>query len=109
VFPIVNNNYLTQVVNFPTRENNILVVMFVNNTNIVSSVQSVDNLPGTDHEAIRFTLTVAPSKQMRFLYNYKKADLDHFHEVLSCVPCDCISSDDIDDAWSMWKDFFLCC
>ena len=99
-------------VNFPTRENNILDLIFVNSTNIVSGVQSVDNLPGTDHEAIQFTLIVAPPKQIhcsRFLYNYKKADLALFHEVLSRIPWHCIPSDDIDESWSMWKDLFLCC
>ena len=108
---LVNDNYLTQLVNFPTRENNILDLIFVNSTNIVSGVQSVDNLPGTDHEAIQFTLIVAPPKQIhcsRFLYNYKKADLALFHEVLSRIPWHCIPSGDIDESWSMWKDLFFC-
>ena len=49
--------------NFPTRENNILDLIFVNSTNIVSGVQSVDNLPGTDHEAIQFANIVPVHKK----------------------------------------------
>ena len=110
MFFIVNDNYLSQLLNFPTRENNIPDLIFVNNTNIVSSVQCVDNLPGTDHEAIQFTLFVASPKEMHckhFLNNYKKADLDYFHEVLIRVPWPCISCDDIDELWPMWKDLIL--
>ena len=86
---LTQNKYLTQLVNFPTREGDILDLIFVNNTNIVSCVQPVDNLPGTDHEAIQFALVVTSPRQVncsRLLYNYKKADLDHLYEVLSHVP-----------------------
>ena len=44
----------------------------------------------------------------RLLYNYKKADLDHLYEVLSQVPWNCISSYDIDESRTMWKDLFFC-
>ena len=74
-------------------------------------MQPVDNLPLNDHEAIQFSLDVVSLKQIncsRLLYNYKKADLQHFCEVLSRVPWNCISSDNIDEAWSLWKDLFFC-
>ena len=105
----MNDNYLTQLVNFPTRHDSILDLNFVIKTNIVSCVQAVDNLPGTDHEVIQFTLFVAPSRAMNYLcllYDYKKADLDHFYEVLSRVPYLALC-DDIDESWSMWKDLFF--
>lgn len=53
----MNNNYLSDsIVNFPTRQNKILDLIFVNNINIVSCVQPVAiDLAGTDHEAIQFT------------------------------------------------------
>ena len=105
------DNYLTQIVNFTTRQDSILDLIFVNNPNLVSCVQPVDNLPGTDHDVIQFSLAVSLPKQAtcsRLLYNYKKADFQHFCEVLSHVPWSCIPSDNIDVAWSMWKDLFFC-
>ena len=86
---LICDNYLTQLVNFTTRKDSILDLIFVNNPNLVSCVQPVDNLPGTDHDAIQFSLAVALPKQAtcsRLLHNYKKADFQHFCEVFeSCT------------------------
>ena len=60
---IVNDNFLTQMVNFPTRQDNILDLILVNDINMVSSVHPVDSLPGTDHEAIHFEITAVPPTQ----------------------------------------------
>ena len=67
---IVNDNFLTQMVMFPTRQNNILDLILVNNSDMISSVHRVDNLPGTDHGAIYFEVFVVPPTQQtnpRFL------------------------------------------
>lgn len=40
------------MVDFPTRQDSVLDLVLVNHTNIISCVHPVDNLPGTDHEAI---------------------------------------------------------
>ena len=57
---IVNDNFLSQMVNFSTRQDNILDLILVNDTNIVSRVHPVDSLPGTDHEAIYFEVSAIP-------------------------------------------------
>ena len=43
---IVNDNFLTQMVKFPTRQNHILDLLLVNDVNVVSCVHSVASLPG---------------------------------------------------------------
>ena len=44
----------------------------------------------------------------RVLYNYSKADLHEFREVLSHVPWDCIPTDNgMEYAWQCWKDLFF--
>ena len=107
---IINDNFLTQMVNFPTRQDSVLDLVLVNHTNIISCVHSVDSLPGTDHEAIYFELTTTPQTQKnraRYLYNYHKADFDLFCETLRHVPWNCTSSSDVEEAWSLWKDMFF--
>ena len=107
---IVNDNFLTQMVNFPTRQDNILDLILVNDINMVSSVHPVDSLPGTDHEAIHFVITAVPQTQRdspRYLYNYHKADLNLFCDTLHHMPWNCISSSDVEEAWSLWKDMFF--
>ena len=98
------------MVNFPTRQDSVLDLVLVNHTNIISCVHSVDSLPGTDHEAIYFVLTTTPQTQKnyaRYLYNYHKADFDLFCDTLRHVPWNCISSSDVEEAWSLWKDMFF--
>jgi len=72
---LVRDNYLSQLVTSPTRGDNILDLLFYN-SNFITNVQVTDNLPGTDHDAIKFTLSVdLPGKPSckRLLYNYKRA------------------------------------
>ena len=107
---IVNDNFLSQMVNFPTRQDNILYLILVNDTNIVSRVHPVDSLPGTDHEAIYFEASTVPPTQQkspRYFYNYCKADFDLFCDSLHLMPWNCISSSDVEEAWSLWKDMFF--
>jgi len=49
------HNYLSQLVISPTRGEQHFGS---NSPNYVSAVQVIDNLPGTDHDAIQFTLSV---------------------------------------------------
>ena len=37
----------------------------------------------------------------RYLYNYHKADFDLFCDTLRHVPWNCISSSDVEEAWSL--------
>ena len=107
---IVNDNFLTQMVNFPTRQDNILDLISVNDTNIISGVHPIDSLPGTDHEAILFEVSAVPPIQQnspQYLYNYHKADLVLFFDTLHHMPWNCISSSDVEEAWSLWKDMFF--
>ena len=65
---IANDNFLTQFVSVPTRQDHILDLVFSNYHSVLSSVSVVDNLPGTDHEALQFTLTL-PSCLFTILFD----------------------------------------
>ena len=85
--------------------------MFTNCPDSFSDIQIVDNLPGTDHDSVKFSICIsAPksSKCVKELYNYKKADFCAFLEVLSHVPWSQLNfDDDIETAWTCWKDLFF--
>ena len=87
---------MTQLVHLPTRGDHILDPIFINHSDSISSVEIVDNLPGTDHDTVEFVVSHSPVINVqpnRILYNYNKADFSVFLEVLSHVPWDCISFD----------------
>ena len=109
---IANDNFLTQLVSVPTRHDHILDLVFSNYPSVLSAVSVVDNLPGTDHKALQFVVTLPScsiSRCWRLLYNYAKADFQLFHDTLSHVPWDSVIDydSDIDSVWSQWHDLFL--
>ena len=55
---IVNDNFLFQFVSVPTCQNHILDLVFSNQPHILFDVVVVDNLPGTDHLALQFAVTL---------------------------------------------------
>ena len=85
---IVNDNFLTQFVSVPTRQNHILDLVFSNQPHILFDVVVVDNLPGTDHLALQFTVTLPScykSQYLRLLYNYSKTDSDFSGYIIPCT------------------------
>ena len=82
---IVTDNFLTQYVSVPTRQGHILDLVFSNSPSVLSPVSVVDNLPGTDHEALQFFVTspsCSKSQCCRLSYNYTKADFQLFRNTL---------------------------
>ena len=107
---VIHDFSFSQLVQSPTRGDNVLDLVLVNDSTIVSYLQVCDSLPGCDHDAIHFNLSLLPPKQTsncRYLYNYTKANFDEFRASLSSVPWDIAVSDDIDTWWESWKDLFL--
>ena len=98
----MSDNFLSQLVTSPSRSNNILDLLLTNNPDIVLSVAISDNLPGTDHSAVWFTVSRSVSSRLKVLYNYSKADFNHFSSLSSHLPWDIIDfGSDIDGSWSM--------
>ena len=88
----MSDNFLTQLVHLRARGDNILDLIFTNCPNSISSVEIIDNLPGADHNAVKFVISFLPVIQVqpnRVLFNYTKADFSVFLEVLSHIPWDC--------------------
>ena len=87
---IATDNFLSQLISFPTRGSKyILDLLFTNHPELFLTVDIMDNLHGTDHDAFQFTLAYDYSNThlcKRLLYNYKKADFAYFSALLSRVP-----------------------
>ena len=110
---LVRDNYFHQMVDVPTRHQNLLDLVLTNQPDIVVGVQVIDNLPltVTDHDAVQFTLNVVTPPQTpckRSLYNYKKADLSLLRDILSHVPWNIIEdTGNVEESWQLFKDLFM--
>ena len=56
---LVNDNFLTQLVHHPTRQEHILDLVLTNCPKLFHSVKPIENLPDTDHEAVEFYVLVS--------------------------------------------------
>lgn len=84
------NNYLSQIVQEPTRGDNILDLVFVNDLSFTSTVEVTDEFPGSDHRSVscifefdaiepqHSTLTSQPWKP-----DFQRADWTQYRLVLS--------------------------
>ena len=103
--------HLTQLVREPTRESHILDLLLTSDDSLFREVTVTDNLPGTDHSAVRFSLATRPppsSAPKRTVFNFKKANFDEFREKLSNASWDDIfRSTCVNEMWLKWKNIFL--
>ena len=108
---IVNDFNLQQLVHKPTRHQNILDLVLTNRVNVVHDVEVSACLPGSDHDAVHFTVNFhkpRTTNQKRWSYNFRKADFNTFNELLSRVPRDCcFMSESVNDCWICCKDILL--
>ena len=102
---------LTQLVTQPTRGKNILDLLLTNSPDMISQVDVVSGIPGSDHDAIQFLARfVKPTlvRQNRPVYNFRKADFDRFRDLLSKIPWNsCFLTDNVDDVWISFKDLLF--
>ena len=107
----VKDNYLWQLVNFPTRANNTLDLVLTNIPDKVNNMQGFDDILNTDHKLISFDLSLEIQKKpkvKRLVYNFKKANWAGLKEQLTHAPWDeCFVPSNIDESLSNWCDLFL--
>ena len=98
---LTNDFALEQLVSKPTRNENILDLVFSNEPLQASNVHVVNGLVGSDHHAVRFDILCSPPKtkaHVHTVYNFKKANFEEFRDLLSKIPWDCcFQSDSIED------------
>ena len=106
---IINDNFLTQLVKVPTREDNILDLVLVSSLDLVHDLTV--GQPFSDHNSINLFLSRSSQgyrRSEKLVYSFRKADWEHLRNLLSYTPWHCAFLDDnIDLVWSAWSDLLL--
>ena len=106
----VKDNYLWQLLNFPTRANTTLDLVLTNIPDKVNNMQGFDDILNTDHKLISFDLSLEIQKKpkvKRLVYNFKKANWAGLKEQLTHAPWDeCFVPSNIDESLSNWWTYF---
>ena len=110
------NNFLTQIVQKPTRHDNILDLIFVNDPSFISHTDVLEVFPGSDHCIVSCHLTFnmprssdphneSPRKDG---FNFRKADWQRYRSILSDVQwLDCLRDKTVDEMWHEIKSIIL--
>ena len=103
---IVSDCFLAQLVSANTRQDSILDLVLTNIPDRISQVTVCDNIPGTDHDAVKFVIDVElcskANSPPRYLFDYSKIDQDHFVSIFSRIPWNLIDyGGDIELSWAM--------
>lgn len=111
---LVRDNYLYQFIEGPTHiAGNKLDLLLCNYPDSINDVYTTSpeqcDFP-TDHMIVEFTIKLKfrrakPVK--RRIFDFKHGDLEGLRCSLSHVPFNTISTNDISEHWSCWKDLFL--
>ena len=107
---ILDDYFLEQINNFPTRGDNILdlvITSIPNKVNVCEMLRPSESEMSTDHNAIIFDLKtecIPLSRATRTVFDYGRADFDGLRERLDQRISD---DDDINNEWSNWKSTFL--
>ena len=103
----LHDNFLDQLINFNTRGNNILDLLFTNDSNLVSSLTSSPPLDNSDHSSFIFNLNVSTQRNenKELKYNYNKGDFNKFRTLLSEI--DWVEKFENKTCNEMWEIFKL--
>ena len=109
--------YLFQLVESPTRNNNILDLVITSLPSVISSIESGPSyaeagLP-SDHYPVVFDIDISlklKDSNYKYCYDYKNADFEALNNELSLLPLstgvdEIDSQDDLNEAWSQWCSF----
>ena len=102
----LDNNYLSQVVNKPSRNRNFLDLIICSDENLVRNLSVDEPFESSDHQMIRFKLLSKASNKTKNIkiYEYFKADYNEIREHIRHCGWDALnSSDDINEIWSKVK------
>ena len=106
---IIQDNFLTQLVREPTRNQNILDLVISTSPDIVDRLLVGDCF--SDHRSLSFRILCSPyvqRKSQKLLFSYSKTDWTQLKSLLSYIPWSCaFFDDDIDYNWSCWKDLLF--
>jgi hypothetical protein len=105
---VILNNFWTQHVSRPTREDNILDLVISSEEGMVENLTVDEHLGNSDHNMVCFQLVcetkITAVDQVR--YNYNKGDYNGMHAFLSLVNWN-FDELNVDDMWCKFRDTIL--
>ena len=109
LFDIIQDNFMHQLVNEPTRDQNILDLVLTTNVDLINNFVVGEHF--SDHNSITLTLNCAPYLSCicnKFSNAFNKADWSHLRSLFQNTPWNFVLSDeDIDNNWIKWKYIFF--
>lgn len=105
------DNFLWQLIDQPTRGDNILDLLLTNFPDKVKQLERFDDVINSDHRLFEFVLNFNINKKpptKRKVYNFKTVNWDALRSTIEHIPWD-ITMDDscIDTSLSNWMDLFF--
>ena len=101
------DNFLTQVVQEPTRHTALLDLILTNDESIVDDIKVEENLGVSDHNIIRFNMNVVSSPKLPVnkekILDFRNGDFTKFQEMLNLIDWDEEFKDQ--NCFTMWKHF----
>jgi hypothetical protein len=111
---VLNDHFVTQVNNFPTRADNILdlLITSVPEHVTITQIETPENAAVfTDHYVVFYKLNASvtiPAKTHRYVYDYGKGVFEGLRSALSAKKlCSNLDHEDINNDWQSWKNTFL--
>ena len=104
---VANSHNFTQLVQSPTRDNNILDLAFTNNVSIITSTKVIPGL--SDHDIVEITLNISPPRKKlpkRKIYLRKKANTEQIQDDLIKLKSNYFSKfsdSDVDSKWNFFE------
>jgi Reverse transcriptase (RNA-dependent DNA polymerase)/Endonuclease-reverse transcriptase len=106
----LNDNFMEQLVDKPTRGENILDLVFCSDASFVQNLTVGEPFDTSDHQIIRFELVVSKEdiKDSAIVYNYFKADYNKIREYVKRRDWEnLIDISDVEKSWCSLKNELL--
>ena len=109
---LVSTNFLTQLINTPTRNDNILDLVLSTNPDIIYDLEIYPGM--NDHNAITYQVNLSVKHQKkpdRYVYQYKKGNIKNIKRDMEDL-CTIFESENrreksIDENWTLFKKTLL--
>jgi len=113
---VITHGYM-QMVDFPTREANLLDILLTDDDHLVTSVQPSQPLGHSDHCSVVFTLSVAPTGKMATVpictdprYLWQNGDYDSMSQYLAAINWNAVIcyNPSAESTWKAFIDILWC-
>ncbi|KAJ7425634.1 hypothetical protein BTVI_02330 [Pitangus sulphuratus] len=105
----MESNFLTQVIDSPTRKDAILNLVITKTSELISNIKTGDSLGCSDHALVEFAV-LRDMGQVRSTVrplNFRKADFQLFKEIVNRTPMETVLRDKgVEQSWQIFKGDF---